>query len=228
MRCVSRCHLAVYLPSLTLASCFQKYATVRPNLDGNGHAGVPEFSKSGDALTDHEGDAPHTPPEQPAPPPPVAAAPAPVPQVSPPAPPAPPAVVVVPVTPASPKAAAPGSGVSAEEHADLLTRLAEAQAELQRMRALLQSMPDPSLGGSAPEPSIAPSGSVTEVGLRRRNRALSDASSTMAGSYAGGARSDSTLDRDDRMYKLDAPEGVPIPVVIGVTLGVFVMTYLFF
>jgi vesicle-associated membrane protein-associated protein A len=111
----------------------------------------------------------------------------------------------------------------------LQTRLAEAQAELHRMRALLQSMPDPSLGApTAPEPSVAPSQSVTEAGVRRRQRVLSDASSTMGGStYA--PRSDitgTTTTADD--YKVEVPEGVPLPVVIAVALGVFVTTYLFF
>jgi vesicle-associated membrane protein-associated protein A len=122
------------------------------------------------------------------------------------------------------------SGVSQEEHIDLQTRLAEAQAELQRMRALLQSMPDPSLGApTAPEPSVAPSQSVTEAGMRRRQRVLSDASSTMGGSTYAGPRSDLTATTSTAEdYKVEVPEGVPLPVVIAIALGVFVTTYLFF
>jgi vesicle-associated membrane protein-associated protein A len=120
-------------------------------------------------------------------------------------------------------------GVPTEEHNALVERFTEAQNELQRMRALLQAMPDPSLGAQTGPASSAPSGSVTEVGLRRRARARSDASSTYDGSYVGttavggGA---STVFSDE--MKLEMPEGVPLQVVIMVALGVFVTTYLFF
>jgi vesicle-associated membrane protein-associated protein A len=124
----------------------------------------------------------------------------------------------------------PPGAVTADEHSALLERFTEAQNELQRMRALLQAMPDPSLGDPARGPaSTAPSGSVTEVGLRRRGRARSDASDSYDGgsTYAGGttAVSGTTISDD---FKLEMPEGVPLQVVIMVALGVFVMTYLFF
>jgi vesicle-associated membrane protein-associated protein A len=199
----------------------QRYETVR---------GAPDFGaeKSG-AETDHEGDRPHTPPEEmPAP---IAASPPPKPKPTPAPVPAP--VPQLAPTPIVAVVSSNGSalGPSSEEYTDLQSRLAEAQAELSRMRALLQSMPDPSLGGpvnTAPEPSVAPSQSVTEAGMRRRQRVLSDSSSTMGGStYA--PRSDvtgTTTTAED--YKVEVPEGVPLPIVIAVALGVFVTTYLFF
>lgn len=196
---------------------------------------MPDFNpeKSLNELTDHEGDRPHTPPEAPlvsvTPPPPM---PAPVPAPAP-----APVSMPVPVPAAAQALVAPivglvsskSSTTTQDEAADLKNRLAEAEAELNRMRALLQSMPDPSLGApineSGPEPSVAPSQSVTEAGMRRRQRVLSDASST---AYTrGDARSVST-GTTDADYKVEVPEGVPLPVVIAVALGVFVTTYLFF
>jgi hypothetical protein len=118
------------------------------------------------------------------------------------------------------------SAALAEENSSLLERLTDAQNELQRMRALLQAMPDP---GSQPGPaSTAPSGSVTEIGMRRRGRARSDASSTYDGtSYRGTTtyNGSSVISED---MKLEVPDGVPLQVVIMVALGVFVTTYLFF
>jgi vesicle-associated membrane protein-associated protein A len=82
----------------------------------------------------------------------------------------------------------------------------EAQAEIQRLRALLAAAPDPSS-----EPTET-------TGLRRRNRALSDDGSTIAGTEIGTILEDAQVQ----------PEGVPLQVVLIIALGVFITTYLFF
>jgi vesicle-associated membrane protein-associated protein A len=195
----------------------QRYETVRAPPNGTG--GMPDFGGDKGEVTDHDS-RPHTPDEMPAPQP---AAPSPPPTKMPVPVPAPaPAALFSPIVAV---VSSKDSAVSAEEHANLQTRLDEAEAELQRMRALLQSMPDPSLGPAvAPEPSVAPSQSVTEAGMRRRGRVLSDASST---AYTG-PRSDVTTTTTAEDYKVEVPEGVPLPFVIAIALGVFVTTYLFF
>lgn len=124
-------------------------------------------------------------------------------------------------------------GVPKEEHEALAQRFEEAQAELQRMRALLQAMPDPSLARSdeRSEAGITGiTGGESTVGpseLRRRTRALSSSSSTVQ-SYTGTTTvgGSSTYGADD--YKIEVPEGVPLQVVIIIALGVFATTYLFF
>ena len=88
---------------------------------------------------------------------------------------------------------------------ELVTKLKEAQAEIERLRMLISSMPDPS--------TVSTQTSPTE--LRRRNRALSD---------DGTATSVSSYVEEGAM----SPEGVPLQVVIIIALGVFVTTYLFF
>ena len=91
-------------------------------------------------------------------------------------------------------------------NAELEAKYNEAQAEIQRLRALLAAAPDPS---SAP----------TEVtGLRRRNYALSDDGSTVTGTDVGTMIDEHAV----------APEGVPLQVVLIIALGVFITTYLFF
>ncbi|THH28695.1 hypothetical protein EUX98_g5476 [Antrodiella citrinella] len=91
--------------------------------------------------------------------------------------------------------------------------LRDAKAEIDRLRSLISSMPEPS--------TIAPS-EFTSSEFRRRPRSVlsdDDGTSTLSpatevGSYV-----------EDHMAP---PEGVPLQVVIIIALGVFVTTYLFF
>ena len=119
--------------------------------------------------------------------------------ITPPSPP-PPAPAVLPPVPIA-AAAEPQAQASAE----LEAKYNEAQAEIQRLRALLATAPDPS---SAP---------TEATGLRRRNRALSDDGST-TGTDIGTMIDDHVV----------SPEGVPLQVVLIIALGVFITTYLFF
>lgn len=148
---------------------------------------APEEAQEDAPHADTNGDFVVTPPS---PPP---SAPAPLPVVIP---------VPVPTAPPAPTAPPPETQVNAE----LEARYNEAQAEIQRLRALLAAAPDPS---SVP----------TEItGLRRRNQALSDDGSTFAGTEVGTMLEESTAQ----------PEGVPLQVVLIIALGVFITTYLFF
>jgi hypothetical protein len=92
-------------------------------------------------------------------------------------------------------------------NAELEDRYNEAQAEIQRLRALL---------AAAPDPSTAP---TEAMGLRRRNRALSDDGSTVADTDVD------TMIMEDVAIQ---PDGVPLQVVLIIALGVFITTYLFF
>jgi hypothetical protein len=89
---------------------------------------------------------------------------------------------------------------------ELETKYNEAQAEIQRLRALL---------AAAPDPSTAP---TEATGLRRRNYALSDDGSTVAGSDMDTMLEEGAIQAD----------GVPLQVVLIIALGVFITTYLFF
>jgi vesicle-associated membrane protein-associated protein A len=100
----------------------------------------------------------------------------------------------------------PAPASEPQVNAELEARYNEAQAEIQRLRALLAAAPDPS---SVP---------TEATGLRRRNRTLSDDGSTMAGTEIG-----TMLDEAQAQ-----PEGVPLQVVLIIALGVFITTYLFF
>lgn len=120
------------------------------------------------------------------------------------------------VTPPSPPPSAPAPlpvpivvpvpSVEPQVNAELEAKYNEAQAEIQRLRALL---------AAAPDPSTVP---TEATGLRRRNRALSDDGSTVAGTDVG-----TMLDEASAQ-----PEGVPLQVVLIIALGVFITTYLFF
>ena len=92
------------------------------------------------------------------------------------------------------------------EH-DLDDKLAEAKAEIDRLRALLTDMPEPK---AKEESHSEPSGA-----RRRHHRAPSTVpgTDTEVSSYV------------DEPYQ---PEGVPLQIVIIIALGVFVTTYLFF
>jgi vesicle-associated membrane protein-associated protein A len=96
---------------------------------------------------------------------------------------------------------------------DLHTKYAEAQAEIERLRALLAAAP-------APAPP-SPTSSTTEI--RRRHPALSeeDGESTFGGTEFTSA----TMHPDDAPIHV---EGVPLQVVAIIALAVFITTYLFF
>ncbi|THH20109.1 hypothetical protein EW146_g1192 [Bondarzewia mesenterica] len=112
-----------------------------------------------------------------------------------------------PVTP--PAAPVPAPLPPVDPNPELLAKYQEAQAEVQRLRALLAAVPDPS--------SVASSGtSPTE--LRRRHRPTSDDGTTTVDSDVG------TYYDDGAMH----PEGVPLQVVVIIALLIFVTTYLFF
>lgn len=119
------------------------------------------------------------------------------------------------ITPPSPPPSAPAvplpvpiaATAEPQVNAELEAKYNEAQAEIQRLRALLAAAPDPS---SAP-PTEA-------TGLRRRNRALSDDGSTISGTDVGTMINDHAV----------SSEGVPLQVVLIIALGVFITTYLFF
>lgn len=92
------------------------------------------------------------------------------------------------------------------EH-DLDGKLAEATAEVNRLRALLAAMPEPeSKEESRSEPS----------GVRKRHNR---SPSTVAGTET------EVSSYVDEPYQ---PDGVPLQIVIIIALGVFVTTYLFF
>lgn len=103
----------------------------------------------------------------------------------------------------------------------LEVRLTEAQSEIQRLRALLVAVPDPS--STAPE-SVAPgsvlpesvvSESVAPYKLRRRSGSSDDDSISQ---YTDAVLHHAVVHHD----------GVPLQVVIIIALGVFITTYLFF
>ncbi|KAI0643117.1 VAMP-associated protein [Trametes meyenii] len=106
---------------------------------------------------------------------------------------APPAHVSPPPSPPTRPAPVP------DPNPELVKKLEEAQAEIERLRQLIASMP---------EPSTVPTTITTPTELRSRRRApySDDGSST----------------------EVPPPEGVPLQVVVIVALAVFVTTYLFF
>ncbi|EPQ54448.1 VAMP-associated protein [Gloeophyllum trabeum ATCC 11539] len=106
-----------------------------------------------------------------------------------------------------------------DPNAELLAKYNEAQAEINRLRALLAAMPEPS---SLPT-TTSNGDSVAPTELRKRGRALSDATSTMAGSLGPETEIGTLVDEN-----VPPPEGVPLQVVIIIALGVFITTYLFF
>ncbi|KAG6377091.1 PapD-like protein [Boletus reticuloceps] len=100
---------------------------------------------------------------------------------------------------------------------ELELKLCDAQAEIQRLRALLAAVPDPS--STAPE-SVAPE-SVPPSEFRRRYVASSDDG---ASTYYGGTEMGTEIERETVIHH----DGVPLQVVIIIALGVFITTYLFF
>jgi len=97
-----------------------------------------------------------------------------------------------------------------EPNPEFVAKYKDAQAEIQRLRSLLAAVPDPS--------SIASSGTSPTV-LRERH-------------HSSRPRSDDeTVVGSEATYVSDAslqPEGVPLQVVVIISLLVFITTYLFF
>ncbi|KAJ8080506.1 phosphatidylinositol-binding protein scs2 [Marasmius tenuissimus] len=189
-----------------------QFATTRPKQSGiNGHHAIPDFSRSSihdNAGPSHHEDfsAAHEEPQHPPPvsvfvqPPPVEP-PADTPahiQVQPPPPP-PPAPRSAPEPVPIPAPLPPPPAPAPAITAELEADLKEARAEIERLRSLLAAAAPP----------------TTE--LRKRSRRLSDDMSTVPGSDVG--------------TMIDEPlsqEGVPLQVVVVISLLVFITTYLFF
>ncbi|KAI0697869.1 PapD-like protein [Cytidiella melzeri] len=182
----------------------------------NGHAPIPDFAQHDDSHDLGRSDAEiHV--DASSTPPPEVHAPQEVPPVELSSPEEPPAVVNVNVhTPSPavpPPAAAPVPVRTIDPNPELLNKLEDAQAEIQRLRNVISSMPAPS---TVPSTSVV-SGTATD--LRRRTRALSD-----DGSSVGPETEVSSYVEEGQLQ----PDGVPLQVVIIVALGVFITTYLFF
>jgi len=97
-----------------------------------------------------------------------------------------------------------------EPDPEFVAKYKDAQGEIQRLRALLAAVPDPS--------SVASSGTSPTV-IRERH-------------HSSRARSDDgTVVGSETTYVSDASlqaEGVPLQVVVTIALLVFITTYLFF
>lgn len=119
--------------------------------------------------------------------------------------------------PSPPSSPPPPPPPAVQINRELELKLTDAQAEIQRLRALLAAVPDPS--STAPE-SVAPE-SVAPSEFRRRYTASSDDG---ASTYYGGTEVGTVVDRETVIHQ----DGVPLQVVIIIALGVFITTYLFF
>jgi len=104
--------------------------------------------------------------------------------------------------PPSPPIKQQSSSSSADD--ELRAHLAAAQAEIARLRGLLASVPDPN-----------------GPGLRHRNRVLSDDGTAVSSS----GETDVGTAVDQAVMHSD---GVPPQYVVGISLFVFILTYLFF
>ncbi|PCH40228.1 VAMP-associated protein [Wolfiporia cocos MD-104 SS10] len=114
-------------------------------------------------------------------------------------------------TPQPPQSLAPSTSTR-DPNPDLLVKLEEAQAEIERLRNLISTMP---------EPSVAPPTTVSGATEFRRRRPLSP--SEDGSSWDGQTEVGTTVEE-----VMVQPEGVPLQVVVVIALGVFVTTYLFF
>ncbi|KAF9221019.1 VAMP-associated protein [Gyrodon lividus] len=110
----------------------------------------------------------------------------------------------------------PPVGPSVEINRELEHQLTDAQVEIQRLRALLAAVPDP----SSTAESVAPE-SVAPSEFRRRYAAGSDDGMS---TYYSGTEAGTMVDHDGVIHQ----DGVPLQVVIIIALGVFITTYLFF
>lgn len=180
-----------------------RFSTVRETPGDNGYADHSRDLSGAEAPPPEEEhhDAPSSPPPPPAPQPAqpeesLAAEPEPIVNVEVRAPPSPP--------PPAPVAPLP------DQTAELAAKLRDAQLEIERLRNLISSMP---------EPSTVPTTVTGSPSEMRRRRPFSD---------SGTATYDGETEVGTYMEELSQPEGVPLQVVIIVALGVFVTTYLFF
>jgi len=94
---------------------------------------------------------------------------------------------------------------------DVDAKLAEATAEINRLRSLLAAMPEPDASKTTSSPETPP-------GLRRRHRSPSSDLTTIV----------SDTDVSSYVEEPLQPDGVPLQIVIVIALGVFVTTYVFF
>ena len=96
----------------------------------------------------------------------------------------------------------------------------KAQAEIERLRSLIASMP---------EPSVAPTSVTGATEMRHRRRAPAPASDDGSSVYDGRSDYDGRTEVGSYVgSEVAPPDGVPLQVVIIIALGVFVTTYLFF
>lgn len=138
-------------------------------------------------------------------------------------PPAVPVVIAAPAparvpTPAPVEPAGPDLTYLEDVNAELESKYKEATLEIERLQALLASAPDPT--------SLAPS--EVPSGVRRRGYALSDDGTS---TFDDGASSyDDRTDVGTAMTDVSShtTEGVPLQVVLIISIGVFITTYLFF
>jgi len=201
-----------------------QFNTVR-QVHTNGHAvePIPDFTVDEPAAAAPEQEfhvaPPLTPPAAPQP----APVPAPLPQEEEPVDETPAYVNVSvhpPPPPTPPAAPAPLPIPVPDHNEELFIKLQEAQAEIERLRNLISSMPDPSTAPTTIEPSVAP---TSEFRRRHHPRSVlsdDDEVSTLSPETEIGSYVDEDILRN--------PEGVPLQVVIIIALGVFVTTYLFF
>lgn len=121
-----------------------------------------------------------------------------------PSPPPKPATITEPV-PMEPRPAPPVVPQLSTHDEELRTQLSAAQAEINRLRALLESVPEP----------------AADEGMRRRRMMSADNATVVSDR--------SETDVGTAVDSLSASsEGVPPQVVVGIALAVFVLTYVFF
>ena len=93
--------------------------------------------------------------------------------------------------------------------------LQEAKAEIERLRSLISSMPEPS--------TVPPTEYTAPSEFRRRPRSMlsddDDGTSTLSPATDVGSYVDDPV---------APPDGVPLQIVIVIAVGVFITTYLFF
>ncbi|KAI0076332.1 VAMP-associated protein [Panus rudis PR-1116 ss-1] len=143
----------------------------------------------------------------------------------------PPAPVPAPI-PAASQATQQAQQEQERRIAQLAADLKHANEEIERLRNLISSMPDPSTLAPTSTVSYDDSGSTitpSEFGIRRRSRGgpttvFSDDDGT---STIGGAETEIGSYVDEGILT-GHQEGVPLQIVILIALGVFVTTYLFF
>ena len=136
--------------------------------------------------------------------------------------PPPPRAASPPPSPAPPRREVPPPAqvIVQDPNPELVKKLEEAQAEIERLRSLIASMP---------EPSVAPTSVTGATAMRHRRRAPAPASDDGSSVYDGRSDYDGRTEVGSYVgSEVAPPDGVPLQVVIIIALGVFVTTYLFF